>query len=90
VAGERIVHAGKVATALGVSAGIDLGLWLAGQLAGRERAETIQLYIEYDPQPPFDADHPSKASKTVTDNARTLLRREALNPSELRSVPTIA
>jgi transcriptional regulator GlxA family with amidase domain len=88
--GERIVHTGKIATAAGVSAGLDLGLWLAGEIAGRERAETIQLYIEYDPRPPFDAGHPSKASKTVVDNATTLGRKIALNPSELRAVPTIA
>jgi transcriptional regulator GlxA family with amidase domain len=87
---QRIVHAGKIATAAGVSAGIDLGLWLAGEIAGRERAETIQLYIEYDPHPPFDAGHPSKASKAVVDHARALLRKEALNPSEMRAVPTIA
>jgi len=47
----------------GVSAGIDLALWLAGEIAGRERAEAIQLFIEYDPHPPFDAGHTSKASK---------------------------
>lgn len=88
--GERIVHAGKVVTAAGVSAGLDLGLWLAGQIAGREQAETIQLYIEYDPRPPFDAGHPSKASKTVIGNARTLGRKIAVNPSEARAVPTIA
>jgi|Tabmets5t2r1_1033131.scaffolds.fasta_scaffold93030_2 hypothetical protein len=46
-------------------AGIDLGLWLAGELAGREQAETIELHVEYDPQPLFDAGHASKASKTV-------------------------
>jgi transcriptional regulator GlxA family with amidase domain len=88
--GERIVHTGKVATAAGVSAGLDLGLWLAGEIAGREQAETIQLYIEYDPHPPFDAGHPSKASKTVTDNAKTLGRKIAINPSEVRAVPAIA
>jgi transcriptional regulator GlxA family with amidase domain len=88
--GERIVHAGKIVTAAGVSAGLDLGLWLAGQIAGREHAETIQLYIEYDPRPPFDAGHPSKASKTVIGNARTLGRKIAINPSEARAVPTIA
>ena len=70
--------------------GIDLGLWLAGEIAGRERAEAIQLYIEYDPQPPFDTGSPSKASKTVLDDARTLGRRIAVNPSELRAVPTVA
>jgi hypothetical protein len=43
-----------------------------------------------DPQPPYDAGHPSKASKTVIDHAKTLLRRQAFNPSELRAIPTIA
>jgi transcriptional regulator GlxA family with amidase domain len=88
--GQRIVHAGKVATAAGVSAGIDLGLWLAGQIAGREHAETIQLYIEYDPQPPLHAGHPSKASKAVVGSAKTLGRRIASNPSEGRAVRQIA
>jgi transcriptional regulator GlxA family with amidase domain len=87
---ERIVRAGKVATAAGVSAGIDLGLWLAGEIAGREHAETIQLYIEYDPQPPFDTGHPSKAGTAVTGRAKALARRIALNPSEGRAVATIA
>jgi transcriptional regulator GlxA family with amidase domain len=87
---QRIVHSGKIATAAGVSAGLDLGLWLAGEIAGRERAEAIQLYIEYDPRPPFDAGHPSKASRTVVAGAKALGRRIALNPSELRAVPTIA
>ena len=69
---QRIVHDGKYVTAAGVSAGIDLGLWLAGEIAGRERAEMIQLGIEYDPHPPFDAGHPSKVSaalkrKTLVD-----------------------
>jgi transcriptional regulator GlxA family with amidase domain len=87
---ERIVRAGKVVTAAGVSAGLDLGLWLVGEIAGREQAETIQLYIEYDPHPPFDAGHPSKASKTVVHNARTLGRKAAANPSEVRAIATIA
>jgi hypothetical protein len=60
-------------------AGIDLGWWLAGEIAGREHVETIQLYIEYDPHPPLDAGHPSRTSKSVIANARTLLRKEALN-----------
>ncbi|HEX5881780.1 MAG TPA: DJ-1/PfpI family protein [Actinomycetota bacterium] len=88
--GQRIVHAGKVATAAGVSAGIDLGLWLTGQIAGREHAETIQLYIEYDPQPPLHAGHPSKASKAVVGSAKTLGRRIASNPSEVPAVQQIA
>jgi hypothetical protein len=59
-------------------------------LAGRERAETIQPSIEYDPHPPFDAGRPSTASKTVVAKARALGRRVALNPSEMRAVPAIA
>jgi len=87
---ERVVRQGKVATAAGVSAGIDLALWLAGEIAGREHAETIQLLIEYDPQPPFDSGHASKASPPVIDAAKTLLRKNALNFSEIRAYPTIA
>ena len=42
-------------TAAGVSSGIDMGLALAAKIAGPEVAQAIQLGIEYDPQPPFDA-----------------------------------
>lgn len=62
---ERFVTNGRIATAAGVSAGIDLALWLVGELHGPERAQVIQLDIEYDPHPPFDAGHPDKASKAV-------------------------
>lgn len=71
---ERIVRTGKIVTAAGVSAGIDLGLWLAGELAGRELAEAIQLTIEYDPKPPWDAGHLSKASEPVRRRAKQLLK----------------
>jgi transcriptional regulator GlxA family with amidase domain len=87
---ERIVRTGKIVTAAGVSAGIDLGLWLAGEIAGQEHAEMIQLYIEYDPHPPFDAGHPSKANKAVLGKARALGRTIAINPSEVRAMPAIA
>lgn len=59
---QRFVRAGKIVTAAGVSAGIDMALWLAGQIAGAEVARRIQLALEYDPQPPFDSGHPEKAS----------------------------
>jgi transcriptional regulator GlxA family with amidase domain len=88
--GKRIVRSGRIVTAAGVSAGIDLGLWLAGEIAGREHAETIQLYIEYDPKPPFDAGHPEKASQAVLDRATRLGRKIAVNPTEARSIATIA
>jgi transcriptional regulator GlxA family with amidase domain len=50
---KRWVEDGKVITAAGVSAGIDMALQLAGRLAGQEYAQRIQAVLEYDPQPPF-------------------------------------
>ena len=70
---ERMVRSGKIVTAAGVSAGIDLALWLANEIAGRQRAEAIQLYIEYDPHPPLDAGHISKASKETQKLAKEML-----------------
>ncbi len=46
---ERFVRQGKIVTAAGVSAGIDVALWLTGELAGEEMAQAAQLVIEYDP-----------------------------------------
>ena len=62
---ERVVPQGKVVTAAGVSSGIDMALWLGAQIAGEEWAKAVQLAIEYDPQPPFDAGSPSKAPDAV-------------------------
>jgi len=50
---RRVVEQGKVITAAGVSAGIDMALTLAARIAGDSYAEAIQLGIEYDPDPPF-------------------------------------
>ena len=58
---ERVVFDGKLVTAAGVSAGIDMALALAARVAGEAVAQAIQLGIEYDPQPPFDAGSPHKA-----------------------------
>ena len=55
VSDERIVNEGDIVTCAGVSAGIDLAMWLAGQISGEARAKAVQLVIEYDPQPPFDS-----------------------------------
>ncbi len=71
---ERVVRRGKVITAAGVSAGIDMALQLAALLAGDDVAKAIQLIIEYDPQPPFDAGSPAKAGSRIEDLARTLGR----------------
>ena len=86
----RIVRSGKIWTAAGVSAGIDLALQVVGELCGRERAETIQLMIEYDPRPPFDAGHPTKASPAVLAAARREMLQRARNPRDVLSVPAIA
>ena len=69
----RIVRSGKIVTAAGVSAGIDVALWLAGEIAGRERAEAIQLAIEYDPQPPFDSGSVEKASPALVNKVKASL-----------------
>lgn len=58
---ERVVTDGKIVTAAGVSAGIDMALGLAAMVAGDDVARAIQLGIEYDPEPPFDAGSPEKA-----------------------------
>ncbi|MBC2876854.1 MULTISPECIES: DJ-1/PfpI family protein [Streptomyces] len=54
-ADERVVTDGKYVTAAGVSAGIDMGLTLAGRLADDRTAQSIQLIVEYDPRPPYSA-----------------------------------
>jgi putative intracellular protease/amidase len=63
----RYVEDGKVITAAGVSAGIDMALHLVGLEAGPEVAQAVQLGIEYDPQPPFDAGSPTKAPESIVE-----------------------
>lgn len=57
----------RIVTSAGVSSGIDMALALAGRIAGRTTAEAIQLMIEYDPQPPFDAGSLDKAPQAAKD-----------------------
>jgi transcriptional regulator GlxA family with amidase domain len=59
--GQRVVRQGKVITAAGVSSGIDMGLTLVKEMFGENLGRAIQLAIEYDPQPPFNAGSPEKA-----------------------------
>ncbi len=73
---ERVVEDGKVMTAAGVSAGIDMGLTLAARLTHADVARAIQLGIEYDPDPPFDAGSPEKAGKDLTELVRSLENAE--------------
>ena len=84
VGDERIVPAGdKIVTCAGVSAGIDLGLWLAGRIGGEAKAKAIQLSMEYDPQPPFDSGHMSKASASTKALATAMMGREMAKPAAL-------
>jgi putative intracellular protease/amidase len=74
---ERVVFDGKIATAAGVTAGIDMALTLAARIAGDELAQAIQLGIEYDPEPPFDAGSPHKAPAAIVEAVRAYSRFEA-------------
>ncbi len=71
---ERVVFDGKLVTAAGVSAGIDMALALAARVAGPEVAQAIQLGIEYDPQPPFDSGSPAKAPREIVEALRSSSR----------------
>lgn len=62
---ERVVEDGKIMTAAGVSAGIDMALTLTAKVAGPSFAQSMQLAIEYDPEPPFDVGSPEKANPEI-------------------------
>jgi transcriptional regulator GlxA family with amidase domain len=64
---DRVVRHGKIFTGAGVSAGIDMALTLVREIHGDEMAQAVQLGIEYDPQPPFDAGAPEKATPAIRD-----------------------
>jgi transcriptional regulator GlxA family with amidase domain len=74
--GGRYVEDGKVITAAGVSAGIDMALYLVGREVGTEVAQAIQLGIEYDPDPPFDAGSPQKAPPQIVEMVSAISRAE--------------
>jgi transcriptional regulator GlxA family with amidase domain len=69
---ERVVESGKILTAAGVSAGIDMSLVLSDRIFGRAFAEKMQLDMEYDPKPPFNAGHPRSAPESVVSDLRSL------------------
>lgn len=74
--GGRYVEDGKVITAAGVSAGIDMALYLVGREVGPDVAQAIQLGIEYDPDPPFDAGSPEKAPAPIVELVSGISRGE--------------
>jgi transcriptional regulator GlxA family with amidase domain len=65
VVGDRVVWQGNHISGAGVSAGIDMALALTERVHGRKLAESLQLAIEYDPQPPFDSGSPTKADAST-------------------------
>ncbi|MET9336294.1 DJ-1/PfpI family protein [Nonomuraea sp. NPDC003804] len=70
---ERVVTQGKIVTAAGVSAGIDMALTLLAGAIDVETAQAVQLAIEYDPQPPFNAGSPKTAPKGLAERTLALL-----------------
>ena len=79
---DRVVIDGKVITGGGVTAGIDFALVVAAEVFGEETAKAIQLNIEYDPHPPFDAGTPERAGEAL---ARKLQAASATRQAERRA-----
>jgi transcriptional regulator GlxA family with amidase domain len=77
---RRVVEQGKIVTAAGVSSGIDMALVLAAHIAGEEFAQSIQLGIEYDPQPPFRAGSPETAPPHIVAALRERTRARLAAP----------
>jgi transcriptional regulator GlxA family with amidase domain len=73
---DRVVEHGRIVTAAGVSAGIDMALRLVQKMNGDEVAQAVQLGIEYDPQPPLDAGSPEKAPQPIIDLVTAAFRAQ--------------
>ncbi len=78
---ERYVQDGKLVTAAGVSAGMDMGLFLAGLVAGEDYAKMLQLVTEYYPEPPGNISNVTAVPKQTETDARTFLKGEILKMS---------
>ena len=74
---ERVVFDRNRVTGGGVTAGIDFGLALVAAIRGEEHAKFVQLSLEYDPAPPFDAGSPEKAEPAVRERYDAMVRRMA-------------
>jgi len=70
---DRVVIDRNRITGGGVTSGIDCALVIAGELVGSDAAKKIQLMIEYNPAPPFDCGHPSKADPALVESVRSAM-----------------
>jgi transcriptional regulator GlxA family with amidase domain len=70
---ERVVTDGKIVTAAGVSAGIDMALTLVALATDEATAQAVQLAIEYDPEPPFSTGSPKTSTPELIERARALI-----------------
>jgi len=86
--GGRVVRDGNVITGGGVTAGIDLGLAVLGEVSEREFAESVELLLEYAPEPPFGCGRPELARPELV--ASVLDRLEPLRDSRGRAVTEAA
>ena len=66
---ERVVRDGNMFTGGGVTAGIDFALTVMAEIAGPDIAQTVQLFLEYDPHPPFNSGSPGVALQAVKEAA---------------------
>jgi len=79
---KRVVVDRNRMTSGGVTAGIDIALTIASEVAGREAAEMIQLQLEYDPEPPFRSGHPNVASPELVARVREAVAKRYVQRSE--------
>lgn len=85
---ERVVVDRNRFTGGGVTAGIDIALKIASEIAGQQTAEMIQLQIEYNPDPPFRAGHPRVASPDLVAKARErIAKRYEARKTQLNKLP---
>lgn len=75
---ERVVVDGNRVTGAGVTSGIDFAFELAARAVGEDVARRLQLLLEYDPQPPFDAGSPAAADPATISAIRAAVRADRL------------
>ncbi|MEN3324945.1 DJ-1/PfpI family protein [Mariniflexile soesokkakense] len=74
---DRVIEEGKYITAAGVSAGIDMAIYLVDKMKGEKAAKAAQLLIEYDPKPMYNSGNYLTANKEIIKMSEKLLERDA-------------